>query len=174
MRRPAALLAASWMGLLFWPGCGGPAGEGLLFDALTGCKERSHFLLIDDPFGGSARAGQGTRGARGRQKMVLLNADGFFAMPADRAGKAVVIRLAVKGKRDLHILLVAGGGGSAGYRRTLPAEGRWCDVELPLARAGRIDAGARIVDITIWQQDTAPSAVLYVQKAWLADREAGE
>ncbi len=148
------------------PARAGAAGA-LLFDALTGCQERSHFVLIDDPFGGREKAGRGTRGAGGLQKMVLLNDRGFFAMPPDREGKAVVIRLAVRGRRELRILLVAGGSQSADYRRTLPAEGRWCDVELPLLEARRVPSGAKIVDITIWQQDTAPQAVLYVQKAWL-------
>ncbi len=143
-----------------------PPGE-LLFDAHTGCGQRNHFILIDDPFGGPEQAGKGTAGAKGLQKMVLLNGEGFFAMPADPEGQAVVIRLAVKGKRDLRVLLVAGDQ-HASYRPTLPAEGTWCDIELPLARARRIHAGRKIVDITIWQQDTSDAAVLYVQKGWLA------
>ncbi len=31
-----------------------PAGE-LLFDAHTGCGQRNHFVLVDDPFGGPVK-----------------------------------------------------------------------------------------------------------------------
>lgn len=147
-------------------GCG-LGDETLLFDARTGAGQRNHFVLVDDPFGGSEPAGRGTGGAGGLQKMVLLSEDGFFAMPADREEFEVVVRLAVVGGKDVRVMLVAGEKEYASYHRTLPAAGGWCDLELPLAKARRIADGSRIHDITIWQKDTSPDAVLYVQKAWL-------
>jgi len=139
----------------------------LLLDARAGCSGRNHFVLVDDPFGGSEQAGRGTGGANGLQKMVLLSERGFFAMPSDREAWEVVIRLAVKGERGVRVMLVAGEKGHASYHRTLDAAGRWCDLQLPLTGTRRIPEGARIHDITIWQKDTGPDAVLYVQKARL-------
>ena len=146
-----------------------PAGE-LLFDTQTGCTERSHFTLVADPFGGRAKVARGDAGTRGRQKMVLLNDRGFFAMPAQPADKAVVLRLAVQGARDVRVMLVAGAEHGS-YLRTLAAEKEWIDLELPLAEARAISPGAKVVDITVWQMDTGKGNALYVQGAWLVKRE---
>ena len=147
------------------PAMPAPTGE-LLFDAHTGCTGRGHFTLVADPFGGPSKAGRGDAGAKGRQKMVFLNDQGFFAMPADPGERAVVIRLAVKGAREVRVMLVAGEEHGT-YLRTLDAEGKWIDLKLPLAEARAISPGAKVVDITIWQMDTAKDNVLYVQGAWM-------
>ena len=151
------------------PAMPAPAGE-LLFDARTGCTGRSHFTLVADPFGGREKTGRGDAGAKGRQKMVFLDDDGFFAMPADPGDRAVVVRLAVKGARDLRVMLVAGEEHGT-YLRRLQAEGKWVDLRLPLSEARAISAGAKVVDITIWQMDTGKGNALYVQKAWLGGRK---
>ena len=161
-------------------GCGSAAdpwadrpGAVLLFDATRGATQRNHFEPVRDPYGGRAKVGRGTWGAQGGQKMVLLNDAGFFAMPADAAGHSVIIRLALRGQRDLRFVLVGEGGKGITYRRTVPAEGRWCDIELPLSEAaGRITPGEKVVDITVMQFDPSEQAVLYVHSAVLD--EAGE
>lgn len=62
--------------------------------------------------------------------------------------------------------------GSFSYATTLPAGGKWCDVEVPLSVAGnRLQAGAKIVDVTIFGTDPSPGAVLYVHSAVLAFRQ---
>jgi hypothetical protein len=170
-----------WVGLVAClPGCGGPAAGGpwastphaaLLFDATGGATQRNHFELVADPFGGRDMVGRGTWGAHGGQKMVLLNDAGFFPMPANADAWSVMIRLALQGQRDLRFVLVGAGGRGVGYRRSVPAEGKWCNVALPLSEAaGRIRRGVNVVDITVMQSDPSERAVLYVHSAVLARR----
>ncbi len=155
------LVGAMWLG-----GCG-MGEETPLFDARSGTTQRNHFVLVNDPFGGPEQAGRGTKGTDGLQTMALLNEDGFFAMPSDREEFEVVLRLGVRGERDVRIVLVASGAEYASYRRTLPGVGRWCDLTLPLTEASRIADGSVIHGITVWQRDTSSAGRLYVQKGWV-------
>jgi len=142
-----------------------------LFDAVEGATRRLHFEAVPDPFGGPGTVARGTAGLHGGQKLVFLNDRGFFAMPADATGRSVVIRMAVRGQRSVRIALVAKGKGFS-YRATLPAEGKWCDVEVPLSSAGnRVPAGAKIVDVTLFGSDPSPGAALYVHSAVLTLRQ---
>jgi len=177
MRR-MAMIAMCAVGAAALVGCGRAASTAswadrpkavLLFDAMGGATERFHFSQVPDPYGGSDTVGKGTWGAQGGQKMTTLNKAGFFAMPADARNYSVIVRLALRGKRDLRFVLVDDAGKGVSYRRTAPEEDRWCEIELPLSQAvGRIKPGRKVVDITVMASDPSEDARLYIHSAVLA------
>ncbi|KKK63077.1 hypothetical protein LCGC14_2997950, partial [marine sediment metagenome] len=128
---------------------------------------RGHFELAKDPFGGEGQVWRGTHGAHGGKKIVAINSEGFFVMPDRPELASVRIRLAVHGGLDVKVV-VGGDGKFFSFHRTLPAAGRWCDLDLPLsAMAGRVGGGTKVVDITVMHKDPSPAAALYVHSAVL-------
>ena len=145
------------------------AHETLLFDVNHGTTARPHCTVVDDPFGGTGKVVVGEPVGKNANKTTFINGKGFFAIPAEWEG-SVFIRLAVRGSRKLKVQMVAKGRRPKSYYPELPAEGKWCEVELPLAGTEkRIAAGAKVNDITVWHLDKSEGTVLYIQSARLVD-----
>lgn len=146
-------------------GCAGR--ETLLLDHRSGTTGRPHCTTVRDPFGGAGLVITGEFIGDGHNKTTFLNKDGFFVVPPEWRG-SVVLRIAVRGSRKLRIALVSERGKLKSYRPELPAEGRWCEVVLPLRHiSSTIRPGEKIVDITIWQVESDKEGALYVDRALL-------
>jgi hypothetical protein len=151
-----------------------PAGR-LLFDAERGFTWRNHFKIVAEPFGGRGKVYRARAGSDGRLKLTIVNKKGFFSVPPGADRWEVLLRLAVRGGRKLKVAVVGQGGRVVQCRLTAAAEGRWCTVRLPLGRAaGRIPAGTKVVDVTIWQQDGDRRPAMFVRSARLVRRASAE
>lgn len=137
----------------------------LLFDASHGATSRRHFEAVPDPFANQGLVARGTRGTPNEQKLVFLNDQGFFALPADRSQKAIVFRIAVTGPRGVRIVFCSKDK-TLSYHTTLPAEAMWCDVRVPLqAIADGLGPNAMVMDVTIFQKEISDHAALFLQSA---------
>jgi hypothetical protein len=134
----------------------------VLFDAAAATDK-----AIPDPFGGAGVALKAGRGHHQEQQLVL-SGQVFLTVPAERAGKSLVFRLAVTGPRSVRIVFT-GGGKSVSRTVDAPEEGAWCDVAIPLAALGdELGTGAGIDDITLFQKDAAGSGSLFLKSVSLA------
>jgi len=143
------------------------AHETLLFDVNHGTTARPHCTVVDDPFGGTGKVVVGEPVGKNANKTTFINGKGFFAIPAEWEG-SVFIRLAVRGSRKLKVQMVAKGRRPKSYYPELPAEGKWCEVELPIRNVSdRARPGDKVVDFSIWQLDGGKQGALYVRDARL-------
>jgi hypothetical protein len=168
MLAAGVLLAGCWLA----PGGGArpEAGDRLLIDAGGGGTSRVHCRNVPDPFGGGGQVIAGELVEKDMHKTTLLHAAGFFAVPG--GGRAdLVVRLAVKGERKVRIGLVNDQGTVKSFYRELPEENQWIALRLPLEDVlGKLPAGEKIVDISIWQLGGGKSAALYVDRLLLHPR----
>ena len=153
-----------------------PAADGgqttVLFDAAKDATAGAHRAVVPDPFGGQGDVLAGVLGHHQEQQLVLVNGQGFFTVPADRKGCSVVFRLAVTGPRGVRIVFSTSGQ-SVSYSTTVPDEGKWCDVSVPLSTvADRLGAGNKVFDITLFQKDLSGKARLYLQRIALTAKPA--
>ncbi len=143
------------------------AHETLLFDVNHGTTARPHCTVVDDPFGGTGKVVVGEPVGKNANKTTFINGKGFFAIPPEWGG-SVFIRLAVRGSRKLKVQMVAKGRRPKSYYPELPAEGKWCEVELPIRNVSdRARPGDKVVDFSIWQLDGGKEGALYVRDARL-------
>ena len=143
------------------------AHETLLFDVNHGTTARPHCTVVDDPFGGTGKVVVGEPVGKNANKTTFINGKGFFAIPAEWEG-SVFIRLAVRGSRKLKVQMVAKGRRPKSYYPELPAEGKWCEVELSIRNVSdRARPGDKVVDFSIWQLDGGKQGALYVRDARL-------
>jgi len=143
------------------------AHETLLFDVNHGTTARPHCTVVDDPFGGTGKVVVGEPVSKNANKTTFINGKGFFAIPPEWGG-SVFIRLAVRGSRKLKVQMVAKGRRPKSYYPELPAEGKWCEVELPIRNVSdRARPGDKVVDFSIWQLDGGKEGALYVRDARL-------
>jgi len=137
----------------------------MVYDASTAQKG------VADPFGDKGNALKAGRGHHEEQQMVLSGQE-FFKVPAaaDRAGQTLVFRLAVNGPRSVRIVFTAKDK-SVSQTVNLPEEGKWCDVEVPMAAIGeRLGDGAAVVDISLFQKDAAGTGSLFLKSVSLATK----
>jgi len=138
-----------------------------LFDAQGGTTSRPHCHTVDDPFGGTGKVITGEVVEKDYNKTTFLNGKGFFVVPPGWKG-SVVLRVAVRAERKLRVALVSESGPLKSYYPELPAEGKWCEVVLPLRElSAKIKAGEKIVDISVWQLGGGKAGGLYVDHALL-------
>jgi hypothetical protein len=146
-----------------------PPGAALLFDAAGGTTWTNHVKLVPDPAGGEQKVLLGERVAKDSCQMTFINDKGFFAVPDGLRG-AVIMRLLVRGEGQVRVALVSGQKMKSYYRRPL-ATNQWCEITLPLAELkGKVDAGDRINDITVWLQALQKGAPLAADARIYLDR----
>ena len=139
----------------------------LLLDAALPEQIRLHTSVAPDPFGSAGPVLLSDKGLHDEQKMGFVSASGIFTVPTNSTGQSLVFRLAVHGPTGVRIVF-SGKSGSFSYRTSLSAEGRWCDVAVPLAIiAERLGKGATVDDITLFQKDPSHKGMLYLQHAML-------
>jgi hypothetical protein len=139
----------------------------LLLDAERGTTSRVHCFTVDDPFGGRGKVVHGEVVEEGKNKTTFLNSRGFFVVPPEGAGK-VVLRYAVRKERSLRVALVGERGNLKSYYFQAPAENTWCEAVMPLKDlAGKVNAGEKVVDISVWQQGGGKDAGLWVDRITL-------
>jgi len=136
-----------------------------LFDAHSGTTARPHCTVVDDPFGGPGEVVTGEPVGKNANKTTFINDKGFFAIPPEWEG-VVFVRLGVRGSRRIKVQMVAKGRRPKSYYFELPAEGKWCEVELPIRNlSDRAKPGDKVVDFSIWQLDGGRNGALYVRGA---------
>jgi hypothetical protein len=127
---------------------------------------------VADPFGGDGKAIKAGRGHHEEQQLVLSGKE-FFKVPAaaERANQTLVFRIAVNGPKSVRIVFTANDK-SGSQTVTLPDEGKWCDVEIPMAAIGeRLGDGAGVVDISLFQKDQPGTGSLFFKSVSLVTKK---
>jgi len=162
-------------------GCGGPImTETLILDtAGHQWSTRVHVKDVADPFPSAEPPATVMLGRPGGgeseptvNKMTFATGRGFFKVP--EAGECeLVMHVAVTKLTKLRVV-VSGRDpkGYKTYRVELPAEGRWCELAIPLDPA-RNQPGSTVDDITIFQSGADKTAKLYLDRIRLRVTSAG-
>jgi hypothetical protein len=151
-------------------GCGGRSVTGTLIVDTAGRQwtTRVHVKDVADPFAASPPPALVMRGEPGggegeptANKMTFASRGGFFQMPA--TGECELV-LRVAAVRLTKLRVVVSGRDPDGYktyRIELPAEGRWCELAIPLNRERNLP-GSTVDDITLFQSGADKAARLYL------------